>query len=133
MYAMATPARIRILKEAVGNVFEKRVSRWSTPVLLYRCPEMARDKGMFGYAAKAHAWTAADNELLLRSCMNAWEFARLFRDDKLYRPCCIRVTFEQGKPIRHRRQPKLPGCLTSRYRRVTVSGVVAFLPIVHAA
>ena len=64
---------------------------WSAPLLLYTCPEMRKDKGVFCYAAKAHAWAAADGELLVSYCVNTWEFARLFRDDAVYRPKFVRV------------------------------------------
>src|SRR5262249_2295869 len=64
---------------------------WSAPVLLYRCPEMGKDKGVFSYAAKAHPWAAAGNELVVSYCVNTWEFARLFRDDKVYRRKFVRV------------------------------------------
>jgi hypothetical protein len=64
---------------------------WSDAVLLYKCPEMAQDKGMFCYGAKVHPWGAADHELLASYCVNTWEFARLFRDDAVYRPKFVRV------------------------------------------
>lgn len=66
---------------------------WSAPLLLYKCPEMAKDKGVFSYAAKAHPWAASDNELLVSYCVNSWDFARLFRDAKVYRPKFVRVKF----------------------------------------
>jgi len=65
---------------------------WSDPVLLYKCPEMAKDKGVFSYAGKAHAWAANGNELLLSYCVNTWDFARLFRENDVYRPKFVRVT-----------------------------------------
>jgi hypothetical protein len=64
---------------------------WSAPVLLYQCSEMRKDKGVFSYSAKAHPWAAGDDELLVSYCVNAWEFARLFRDDAVYRPRFVRV------------------------------------------
>jgi hypothetical protein len=70
---------------------------WSAPVLLYTCPEMAKDKGVFCYAAKAHAWAATEDELLVSYCVNAWEFARLFRDEKVYRPKFVRVQLRPAK------------------------------------
>ena len=39
---------------------------WSAPRLLYRCPEMGHDKGVFTYSAKAHPWAAAGNELVIQ-------------------------------------------------------------------
>lgn len=64
---------------------------WSTPRLLYKCPEMAKDKGVFSYAGKAHPWASSADELLVSYCVNTWEFARLFRDEKVYRPKFVRV------------------------------------------
>ena len=65
---------------------------FSAPVLLYKCPEMAKDKGVFCYSAKAHAWAAGGDELIVSYCVNAWDFGRLFRDEKVYRPRFVRVT-----------------------------------------
>ncbi|HTU21559.1 MAG TPA: DUF4185 domain-containing protein [Gemmataceae bacterium] len=70
---------------------------WSAPVLLYHCPEMVRDRGLFCYGAKAHSWAVKDKQVLISYCVNTWEFARLFRDEKLYRPRFLRVQFERVK------------------------------------
>jgi hypothetical protein len=70
---------------------------WSAPLLLYKCPEMAKDKGVFSYAGKAHPWAASGNELLVSYCVNTWEFARLFRDAKVYRPQFVRVKLSPAK------------------------------------
>jgi hypothetical protein len=67
------------------------VGPWSAPVLLYRCPEMAKDRGIFSYAGKAHAWAGGREELLVSYCVNAWDFGRLFRDEAVYRPKLVRV------------------------------------------
>lgn len=68
---------------------------WSAPLHLYTAPEQARDKGLFCYAGKAHPWAASGRELVVSYCTNAWEFGRLFRDEKVYRPKFVRV--ELGK------------------------------------
>jgi hypothetical protein len=78
----------------VGRFARAAAGPWSAPVLLYRCPEMAGDRGVFCYAAKAHSWAAKDNELLISYCANTWEFARLFREEKVYRPKFVRVRLE---------------------------------------
>ena len=75
----------------VGRYADAPEGPWSASVLLYTCPEMAKDKGVFCYAAKAHSWAANGNELLISYCVNTWEFARLFRDDTVYRPRFVRV------------------------------------------
>jgi hypothetical protein len=76
----------------VGRFADSPEGPWSAPVLLYRCPEMAKDAGVFAYAAKAHPWAAAGNELVVSYCVNAWKFGRLFEDEKVYRPRFVRVT-----------------------------------------
>jgi Domain of unknown function (DUF4185) len=78
----------------MGRFASAPEGRWSAPVLLYKCPEMAKDKGVFSYAAKAHAWASKDNELLISYCVNTWEFARLFRDEAVYRPKFVRVQLD---------------------------------------
>ena len=42
-------------------------------------------------------WAAGGNELLVSYCTNAWEFARLFRDEKVYRPSFVRVRLAPAK------------------------------------
>jgi len=81
----------------VGRFAGSPQGPWSAPVLLHRCPEVAKDKGVFCYAAKAHPWAARGNELLVSYCTNAWEFARLFRDEKVYRPRFVRVRLAPAK------------------------------------
>lgn len=81
----------------VGRFSDKPDGPWSAPVLLYSCPEMAKDNGVFSYAAKAHPWAAKGNELVISYCVNAWDFGRLFRDDAVYRPKFIRLQLQAGK------------------------------------
>jgi uncharacterized protein DUF4185 len=81
----------------VGRFAERPWGPWSAPVLLYRCPEMGRDKGVFCYAAKAHPWASAGDSLLVSYCVNAWKFARLFQDDAVYRPRFVRVELRPAK------------------------------------
>jgi hypothetical protein len=79
---------------------------WSEPVLLYTCPEMSRDRGVFTYSAKAHPWAAVrgdepdggGDELLVSYCTNTWDFAGLFRDAAVYRPKFVRVRFAAAAP-----------------------------------
>jgi len=81
----------------VGRFASAPEGPWSAPVLLYTCPEMAKDKGLFSYAAKAHSWAATGDELVVSYCVNSWEFARLFRDEEVYRPKFVRVQLGPGK------------------------------------
>jgi hypothetical protein len=52
---------------------------------------MRKDRSLFCYAAKAHPWAANENELLVSYCVNGWEFARILRDEKVYRPKFVRL------------------------------------------
>jgi hypothetical protein len=81
----------------VGRFARAAWGPWSAAVLLYRCPEMAKDKGVFCYAAKSHSWAAKDDELLISYCVNTWEFARLFREETVYRPKFVRVKLGAAK------------------------------------
>lgn len=81
----------------VGRFSDTPQGPWSAPVLLYKCPEMAADKGVFSYAAKAHAWAAGADELVVSYCANSWDFARLFKEEKVYRPKFVRVRMGVGK------------------------------------
>ncbi len=73
----------------VARTADKPDGPWSAPVLLHTTPEMKRDKGVFSYAAKAHPWAATGDELVVSYCVNTWEFARLFKDDAVYRPMFV--------------------------------------------
>ena len=65
---------------------------WGEPVTLYQCPEMQWAAKAFCYAAKAHPeLTAAQDELLLTYAANAWNFADLFKEPRLYWPRFVRV------------------------------------------
>ncbi len=75
----------------VGRLAAKPQGPWSEPMLLYKCPEMAKDKGVFSYAAKAHAWAGNKDGLLISYCVNTWDFGRLFKDELVYRPKWVRV------------------------------------------
>ena len=65
---------------------------WSSPVLVYRCPEMGWSTKAFAYAGKAHPELAsAPNELLITYAANAWDFWDLFKDARVYWPRFVRV------------------------------------------
>lgn len=80
----------------LGRVAAAPAGPWSEPTLLYRCPEMADDKGVFCYAAKAHPWATEAKEHLLSYCTNTWDFGRLFEDNAVYRPKFVRVRLAVG-------------------------------------
>jgi hypothetical protein len=81
----------------VGRFADAPEGPWSTPLLLFRCPEMSKDRGVFCYAAKAHPWAATGNDLLVSYCTNTWDFGRLFKDAAVYRPLFVRVTLGPEK------------------------------------
>jgi Domain of unknown function (DUF4185) len=64
---------------------------WSAPSLLYHCPEMARDKNVFSYAAKAHPALAAGDELIITYVVSPYEFGQMVADARLYWPRFVRV------------------------------------------
>jgi hypothetical protein len=67
---------------------------WSDPVLLYRCPEMKRDRRVFTYAAKAHPHLSGDGELVVSYCANSFDLAPVINDATLYWPTFVRVTLK---------------------------------------
>ncbi len=81
----------------VARFADEPTGPWSAPQLLYQCPEMAKDKGIFCYAAKAHPWAAGKDEILISYCANTWDFGRLFRDANVYRPKFVRATLKPSK------------------------------------
>ena len=73
------------------------VGPWSDAVRVYRCPEPARDKGVFCYAAKAQPQLSAPGaagELIISYACNATDFWDLFRRADLYWPSFVRLRFE---------------------------------------
>jgi hypothetical protein len=78
----------------VGRFAEAPEGPWSEPVLLYRCPEMKRDKRVFSYAGKAHPHLATGNELVVSYCVNAFELATVINDATLYWPTFVRVALK---------------------------------------
>src|SRR5262249_5982218 len=75
----------------IARFSETPYGPWSAPVLAYKCPEMAMDKGVFSYAGKAHAWASTGDALLISYCVNTHDFGQLFRDETVYRPKFVRV------------------------------------------
>jgi len=67
---------------------------WYSPSIVYRCPEMSRDKKLFCYAAKAHPNQGADNELIISYVVNSYDVAQVLSDASLYWPRFVRVPLE---------------------------------------
>lgn len=67
---------------------------WSPPSVVYRCPEMDWDKDYFCYAAKAHPELARQgNELIVSYVCNSFDFGKMVRDTRIYRPRFVRIRF----------------------------------------
>lgn len=67
---------------------------WYSPSIVYRCPEMSRDKKLFCYSAKAHPNQADDDELIISYVVNSYDVAQVLSDASLYWPRFIRVPLE---------------------------------------
>ncbi len=80
----------------VARTAAKPWGPWSAPTLLYECPEMAKHKGVFCYAAKAHLLLAADDELVVSYVVNAYDLWGTLADARLYWPRFVRVKFAAG-------------------------------------
>lgn len=59
---------------------------WSEPIELYQCPEMARDKNLFCYAAKAHPSLSSAGEIVVSYVVNSFDFWQVARQAELYWP-----------------------------------------------
>jgi hypothetical protein len=65
-------------------------------VLLFKCPEMKQQKGVFTYAAKAHPHLAGHgNELVISYVVNAFQLAPVINDAELYWPRFVRVSLKR--------------------------------------
>ena len=70
---------------------------WSRPTVIYRCPEANGNKHIFCYAAKAHPQLSPDtDELIVTYAANAYEFAQIMNDARLYWPRFVRVKFPEN-------------------------------------
>jgi hypothetical protein len=78
----------------VARFAESPEGPWSEAVLLYKCPEMKRDKKVFSYAAKAHPHLADGNELVVSYVVNSFELGPVINDASLYWPTFVRVTLK---------------------------------------
>jgi len=80
----------------LARVSETPQGPWSAPTVLYRSPEMAIDKKVFTYAAKAHPSESHDNELMITYVANSFDFWQVARDASLYWPKVVRVRLRNG-------------------------------------
>lgn len=70
---------------------------WSAPTTIYQCPEMARDKKLFSYAAKAHPSQGTSDEIIISYVVNSFDFWQVAGDANLYWPRFIRVPLATGE------------------------------------
>jgi hypothetical protein len=67
---------------------------WSSPVSIFKCPEVKWDNSIFCYAAKAHpALSSPPDELIITYVANSNDFWKMAADARLYRPRFLRVKF----------------------------------------
>jgi hypothetical protein len=76
----------------MGRMAEYPWGPWSTPAVLYNCPEMGRDKSVFCYGAKAHPGLSSGHDLVVSYVVNAFDFWQVAREARLYWPRFVRVT-----------------------------------------
>jgi hypothetical protein len=97
-------ARRFVLIQTENGLSEKILARtapepwgpWSTPTVVFRCPEAAWNKKILCYAAKAHPMLAgAPDELIVTYAANAWDSGQLFSDARLYWPRFVRVKWSK--------------------------------------
>jgi uncharacterized protein DUF4185 len=75
----------------MGRVADHPWGPWSSPTVLYECPEMARDKKVFCYAAKAHPALSSGQDLVVSYVVNSFDFWQVAREAKIYWPRFARV------------------------------------------
>ena len=68
---------------------------WSAPAVVFNCPETKWSQKIFYYSAKAHPMLSpANKELIVTYAANAYDFARLLNDARLYWPRFVRLNFK---------------------------------------
>jgi hypothetical protein len=72
--------------------------KWSAPTTVYHCPEMALDKQVFCYAAKAHPSEANGEQLVISYATNSRDFWEVISNTSLYWPRFISVNLISKKP-----------------------------------
>jgi hypothetical protein len=76
----------------LGRLADHPWGPWSSPTVLYQCPEMSRDKKLFTYAAKAHPSLASGQDVVISYVVNSFDFWQVAREAKLYWPRFVRVS-----------------------------------------
>ena len=70
---------------------------WSAPTTIYQCPEMAKDKNVFCYAAKAHPEEGVGDAVVISYVANSYDFSQVIADASLYWPRFICVPLPEVK------------------------------------
>ncbi len=76
----------------LGRTADHPWGQWSAPAVLYECPEMACDKKLFCYGAKAHPALSSGQELIVSYIVNSFDFWQVAREADVYWPRFVRVT-----------------------------------------
>jgi hypothetical protein len=75
----------------VGRLADQPWGPWSSPAVLFECPEPSRDKKIFSYAAKAHPHLSSGREVVVSYCVNSFDFWQVAREADLYWPRFVRI------------------------------------------
>jgi hypothetical protein len=90
---LAVYTELGLSPRIMGRLADHPWGAWSAPTVLYDCPEIARDKKLFCYAAKAHPTLSLGNDLVISYVVNSFDFWQVARDASLYWPRFVRVSF----------------------------------------
>lgn len=77
----------KILARAAKNPW----GPWSEPTTIYECPEMAKDRRIFCYNARAHASLSSGDELVVSYADNSMDFWHVAADASVYWTRFVRV------------------------------------------
>jgi len=72
---------------------------WQSPIELYRCPEMAKNRDAFCYAGKGHPAVSPPGTLLVSYVAGSTNLDLLAGDATLYWPRFLRVELNPPRPI----------------------------------
>jgi hypothetical protein len=81
----------------MGRMADRPWGPWSEPSVLYECPEMGRDRGVFCYGAKAHPSLSSAPNVVVSYVVNSFDFWQVARDARLYWPRFVRLTLADSE------------------------------------
>jgi hypothetical protein len=94
---LAVYTEVGLSPRIMGRTADRPWGPWSAPTLLYECPDVAQDKKLFCYAAKAHPALSSGTVLVVSYVVNSFDFWQVARDANLYWPRFVRVKLEPSK------------------------------------